>query len=1529
MEQDNQGHPYDETNSNSSELGWQQVNGLLRVLSSCNRAIVRAVDELALLQEICRMIVEIGGYRAAWISFAESNEATHIRPVAQAGEMGQSLQEISIHWAEDELGQRLTRTTICTGEIAIAQNLVNHPTHSHWREAALQGGCAAVIALPLTAEAPILGALSICSTRSDAFAPAETELLNELATDLAYGIAALRTRLEQQQVELALRASEERFRAFLEMASEAVIVSNARGEIVIFNTKAEDLFGYSADEVLGRSIESLMPERFRQGHLVFRAEYNRQPSQRSMGHARNLYALRKDGTEFPIEAGLSSVQIEDERFVLTFLTDISDRKRAEAQLRESREHLRYIIELNPQVPWTADPHGKITDFNERWLTLTGLTREQAMGEGWSQVPHPDDLPAMLAAWTYSITTGNPYDIQHRIKLADGSYRWMRSRAFPRRDEHKQILGWYGTTEDIHDTKCAEEQLRESEQRFRDMADCAPVMIWVTDVTGACTFLSQSWYDFTGQTETTGLGLGWLEAVHPDDQKFSGDIFVQANARQEQFRIEYRLRRKDGTYRWAINAATPWFGADGQFKGYIGSVFDITDRKQAEQALQESEARLKLAYKATRSGVWDWDVIHNSSHISEEYCLLFGLDPTQQTIRYEQWLSLLHPDDRASASETVNRVIQQKQSYYADEYRVLLPDGIRWLSARGQVFYDAAGNPVRMLGNMQDITERKQAEIALSQLNEDLEQRVRDRTLELSQLNDRLQQELQERKQTQKQLAEQAQLLDLAHDPIITRDSNGIITFWSRGAEQMYGWTRAEALGQSIHTLLKTQFPCPISDIDAALLRSRYWEGELIHQRRDGTPMTVASRWVLQRDDNGNPIKVLEINNDITSSKQVEQVQARLAAIIESSDDAIISTTLEGIIDSWNWGAEKLYGYSAVEVIGQPATLLLPYDRQHEETQIIERLQRGDRIEHYETVRQHKDGRLIDVSLTASPLKNAAGDIIGVSKIARDITRRKQAEMQVQLSNERISLANAELARASRLKDEFLAGMSHELRTPLNAILGLSEALLEEIFGELTAEQREHISTIEQSGKHLLELINDILDLSKVESGKMELEISPVVVQDLCDSSLSFIKQQAHHKRIKISCRIDPELVEVELDERRIRQVLVNLLSNAVKFTPDNGRVELQVRADLFRETIDFIVTDTGIGIASENINKLFQPFVQLDSSLSRRYAGTGLGLVLVRRIAELHGGSVTLESQIDKGSRFTVTLPWHPPTAIAESVSTTTPATTHSSNLQQALIIEDSQAAASQIARYLTEMGATTLVHPIGGGATQVAIGLRPDIIILDVLLPDRSGWEVLADLKANPETQAIPVIVVSVVDERPYALALGASAYLLKPISRPQLQKTINQILGQVEQDDQQSDLQPPDFMVTESQRTTTPLILLAEDSEANIVTLSSYLQAHNFQIVLARNGLEAIQMAQQHKPNLILMDIQMPEMDGLEAAQRIHSNQELQHIPIIALTALAMPGDRERCLSAGAVDYLTKPISLKHLLNLLSTYIPQVNFN
>lgn len=381
------------------------------------------------------------------------------------------------------------------------------------------------------------------------------------------------------------------------------------------------------------------------------------------------------------------------------------------------------------------------------------------------------------------------------------------------------------------------------------------------------------------------------------------------------------------------------------------------------------------------------------------------------------------------------------------------------------------------------------------------------------------------------------------------------------------------------------------------------------------------------------------------------------------------------------------------------------------------------------------------------------------------------------NNEELAITNAKLARATQLKDEFLASMSHELRTPLNAILGLSEALVDEVYGTLTEKQSRSLATIHKSGKHLLSLINDILDLAKIESGKDQLYLSCVELAYLCDASLEFIKEQSIKKNIQIKAQIEARIGCAVLDERKIKQVLINLLTNAVKFTPEGGQVTLKAWSDSEEEQIIFSVIDTGIGIKSENMDKLFKSFVQIESSLSRRYEGTGLGLSLVKNIVELHGGSISVTSEVEKGSQFTIIIPWN-------------------------------------------------------------------------------KGMKNIAESKVSI----------------------------------------------------------PPIRSLTKS---FPALILLAEDNEANILMMSDYLIAQGYKLIFARNGLEAIKLAKEKQPDLILMDIQMPGMDGLEATHQIRQEPKIANIPIIAITALTMPGDREKCLAAGVNEYMTKPVNLKKLVN------------
>ena len=532
-------------------------------------------------------------------------------------------------------------------------------------------------------------------------------------------------------------------------------------------------------------------------------------------------------------------------------------------------------------------------------------------------------------------------------------------------------------------------------------------------------------------------------------------------------------------------------------------------------------------------------------------------------------------------------------------------------------------------------------------------------------------------------------------------------------------------------------------------------------------------------------------------------------------------------------------------------------------------------------------------------------------LMRDITAWRVAELQLQAERDllaqrvaertaELSRANAELARSVRVKDEFLANMSHELRTPLNTILTLSESLLEELRGPLNERQRASIQLIETSGRHLLTLINDVLDVAKIEAGRMELVKEVVAVSDVCESSLVLIKEQAAKKQIRLHCVIDVPHTRFLADPRRLKQILVNLLSNAVKFTSEGGSIELRVTTDTAQGTIAFAVSDTGIGIAPDQLPRLFQPFVQLDSSLTRQHEGTGLGLGLGRRLADLHGGSVSVTSTPGSGSVFTVTLPYQP---LQYAVSNTA-ANDPLPPVRSALIIESSAVVAEQLARYLADQNIQPVVWLYGNGAVEQVAAVHPDLIVLSVEMSDRSGWEILADLQRDPELRRIPVILVSVVDEPERGFSAGAAAYLVKPINRAMLKQALSQISF--------SAVLPAEPVVGKGNGAR---VLVAEDNEMNLMVLSEYLQACGYEVCVARNGREALQMAAEWQPNLIIMDIQMPELDGLEVIRQLRAQAVYATTPIIAVTALAMLGDREQCLLAGATDYLTKPISLRRL--------------
>ena len=816
---------------------------------------------------------------------------------------------------------------------------------------------------------------------------------------------------------------------------------------------------------------------------------------------------------------------------------------------------------------------------------------------------------------------------------------------------------------------------------------------------------------------------WMDSLHPEDRDRIMQVY-QPKAIVGFFSEEYRIIHPSGKIRWIWGRCFPIKNSNGTTYRIAAIAEDITERKNTEIALKESEQRLK-ASESLLSGMFDRSVVGMA--ITDINGRFVRTNPFyQQMVGYSEneLSSMLFTENTLAEDLEENlrlrhAVLSGEAESYQMEKRLVHRDGsVIWVRTTSSKILDETDNPPFFVGVIENISDRKQAEESLQSLVEGTAAHTGADFL--PKLTEYI-----------------AKALEVRHVFVTKRVDNYL--------ELIVSWVDGELKPVSMVPI--TNVPCALTIQEGRFfiscnLQDQFAKSEIIKSLEANSYLGIAIV-----NSNGESIGSLCIFDD----KPIVKVQRA---------DAMLRVFAARV---------------SAEIERQEAIAELYQLNQQLETRVTERTQ--------------------ELQLTNQQLMV------------------EMAERQKLINL--VENSNAELVRATKLKDEFLANMSHELRTPLNAILGMSEGLLSSVFGDLNERQRRSLSLIENSGRHLLELINDILDVAKIGAGKLNLEIRPVSIENLCKSSLSFVKQMASQKNIQLKLSIQPNLGAIAVDERRIRQALINLLSNAVKFTEKSGEISLEVKliqaeaTDLsddllttseFSHTLVLAVTDTGIGIAAEDLGKLFQTFVQIDSSLSRQYTGTGLGLTLVKQIAELHGGRVHVTSQVGKGSCFSILLP-----------------------------------------------------HK-----NQLSLNNQPNN-------QPNNGMRSPHNLAKTNYNKAIT-----------------------------------GDDLGNLNQE--------PNLSIN-------PLILLAEDNPTNVETFADYLSSRGYRLIFAANGQEAVEIANHQKPDLIIMDIQMPVLDGLEAILQIRANPDLNHIPIIALTALAMNSDREKCLQAGADEYLTKPVKLAQL--------------
>jgi PAS domain S-box-containing protein len=954
--------------------------------------------------------------------------------------------------------------------------------------------------------------------------------------------------------------------------------------------------------------------------------------------------------------------------------------------------------------------------------------------------------------------------------------------------------------------------------------------------------------------------------------------------------------------------------------FAGTVIyrDFGRRHRAEAALRDSEENLSTTLRSIGDAVLATDTQGRVTRMNPVAERLTGWPLAEAIGRpVDEVFKIVNEHTRAPALIPVAQVLETGLVQGLANHTVLIGrDGTEWPVADSAApIRDDGGELSGVVLVFRDVTEERRAERMIREQNELLEQRVRERTAQL-----------------QRSEAELRTVLENIGDGVAVSSLDGQMLYVNQAAVALYGFPSPDEflLRQAELTAL-----FELTAADGAPLpsnqfpRARVLRGETL---RDGWHKFISFSGTLVRNARNEPLLVVITGRDISARRTAENAlresEARMRTVFENLAEGVALADLDGQSlqfnraaidmlelsgsgdDLWNRG-EHVDKLELISLDGRP----LPKDQWP-----LPRILRGETLRDIEVKRRRVgDTREKIFSYGGTLVRGPDGQPLMAFITMRDITERKRAEQEIlDLNNSlerRVAKRTRQLEEANRAKSDFLANMSHELRTPLNSIIGFSELLKDGMLGELEAKQRGFVADIFDAGTHLLSLINDILDLSKVEAGMLQLEPEALDVSALLKASLLVVREKALAHRIRLETRFDPALGTMLADERKIKQIAYNLLSNAVKFTPEGGTVSLSARrcsraevaldpampgrlialphggdgAD--QEFLAIAVEDSGLGIAEEDLQKLFQPFTQVDSSVARRHSGTGLGLSLVRKLAELHGGTVGVSSRPGAGSRFCVWLPYRtaapvakPDRAATEPFVPSVPAA-----VPLALVVEDDDRMAELIAGQLRAEGFDVMRAATAEEGLVRAAKSRPTLITLDIFLPEMDGWDFMRRLRADPRLADIPVVIITISDDLARGLALGARRVLQKPFAREELVATLAGLV-----DPRRGG---------EAHR-----VLVVDDNAKAVELLAATLEAEGYRVLRAYGGAEAIEMARTSRPDVVILDLMMPEVSGFEVARALRGSEHTARIPILVLTAKNMSEEDHRRLSGDVSAIMAK---------------------
>lgn len=929
--------------------------------------------------------------------------------------------------------------------------------------------------------------------------------------------------------------------------------------------------------------------------------------------------LRQDNTIRYVMVQMEVVVNEMDKAIMFQGTviDITERKAAEEKLRDSELLFRGLTHGAPVAMFKTNKEGECIFVNDGWIKYSGLTYQQSLGYGWTDSIHPDDKDRILSGWHQALKNKEDYLTDLRFVNKKDEILWFTSKSAALFDDNKQFQGYVGLLIDITERKAAEEKLIKSEHLFKRLTSKAPAGIFQTDANGYCNYVNERWIEYAGIDYNEAMGYGWADAIHPDDREritIEWEAYMKSSSKE--LETSFRFKHKNGKITWVSVKTVGTFDSKNNINGYIGMALDVTDRKIAEEKLINSEKLFRELTSNAPVGIFKMDLDGTCNYVNATWVKY--ADMSYNDAMGFGWTQAIHPEDRDRVLQSWMKAVSLKKNYYVDLRFKNKKGKITWLSVSAVRTFNANNKLYGYIGVALDVTTKKN--------NEKLEIKHK------QYLNN---------------------IINNIGDPVFVKDENSKLILVNNALCSLFNLPREQILGKTLTEKVPYEERERFLEIDKQVLATGVEnvneETVSLNNQIIRTLSVKKTRYI----DVSNKKLLIGVIRDITERKKdeikIKESQEKFLKVFQSSAIGYSIINMDQIRIDVNEALAGMLETTREHLIGNkledPTVEIIDAKYYEQKDKLFKKMMTQGFLSNEKLTRTLVSGKKISLLVSVEAIE-IGGEPHALFAVI-DNTEKQKSELELEIYRNKledlVELRTLELEKekekaqsADLMKSAFLATMSHELRTPMNSIIGFTGILLKQLAGPLNDEQKKQLTMVKSSGESLLSLINDILDVSKIEAGKLNVAYSAFKYLEILEKTIAFLTPQAVKKGLKIKTEISNFDIVIESDERRVEQILLNLISNAIKFS-NKGIISIKVKLEG-----NFVITkiiDQGIGIEAKHIKTLFEPFVQLEAGLSRRHEGTGLGLSISKSLVEKLGGEILVKSQLGEGSTFTFKLP--------------------------------------------------------------------------------------------------------------------------------------------------------------------------------------------------------------------------------------------------------------------------------------------------